>query len=207
MAESAEEIYARVQAAVGAEGRLPGTPADDPTFPWEVVDGRLVVKVLPPPYDGDEPPRAGVGGVDCFLCTSASDPKTPRIWENDRWQLTHPAEPTGLPMLLWLSTVEHLDYDEMSDELASEYGRLSVWLTRIMGHRPHVGRVHVCRWGDGAEHLHVWFIARPARLSSVLGSMAVEWDELLPPTPEHIWREDLHEVARQLATHDGRCLV
>jgi hypothetical protein len=27
-----------------------------------------------------------------------------------------------------------------------------------------IGRVHVCRWGDGGEHLHWWFMARPARI-------------------------------------------
>lgn len=206
MAESAEEIFARVQAAAGPDGRLPTPPVSDrEMFPWEVVDGALVTKVLPPPYDGPEPPRAGAGGVDCFNCSGEGD--ATRIWENDRWKLTHPPQPTGLPILVWLCSREHLDYDEMSDDLAAEYGQLSVWLARIIARRPNVGRVHVCRWGDGSEHLHVWFIARPARLPGVIGSMAVEWDELLPSTPEAIWRDDLHEIARQLATHDGRSLV
>ncbi len=204
MPESAEEIYARVTAAVGADGRLPMPPVQDwDIFPWEVVDGDLVPKVVPPP--ADEQPRVGQGGVDCFQC--AGDGEAIRIWENDRWKLTHPPRPGGMPLMLFLMSKEHLDFADMSDELAAEYGRLSTWLCRIVERMPHIGRVHVCRWGDGSEHLHVWFIARPARLPLIRGSMAVEWNEMLPPPPEDVWREDLAYVATRLANHDGWALV
>ena len=53
------------------------------------------------------------------------------------------------------------------------------------------GRVHICRWGDGAEHLHWWFLARPARLPQLLSSFAAIWDEVLPPTPAEIWQENI----------------
>jgi hypothetical protein len=53
----------------------------------------------------------------------------------------------------------------------------------------------------------VWFIARTARLPHILGSMAVEWNEMLPPGPEDVWRADLKQVADRLATHDGEALV
>jgi hypothetical protein len=205
MPESAEEIYARIQDAVGADGRLPMPPVGDwDVFPWEVVDGALVPKVLRPPYAGDEPPRRGAGGVDCFQC--AGDGTAIRIWENDRWKLTHPERPGGL-MLMWLVAKEHQDFADMSDELAGEFGRLSTWLCRIVERMPHIGRVHVCRWGDGSEHLHVWFVARPARLPNILGSMTVEWEEMLPPLPEDVWREDLRHVATRMANHDGWSLV
>ena len=62
-----------------------------------------------------------------------------------------------------------------------------------------VGRVHVCRWGDGGEHLHFWFLARPARLPQVVGSFAAIWDDILPPTPEPLWRANLAAVAAALA--------
>lgn len=76
-----------------------------------------------------------------------------------------------------------------------------------MGQLPHVGRVHACRWGDGGAHCHLWFIARPARMPGIRGSLAVEWDAMLPPPPEEIWRADLKAVADRLAHHDGRALV
>lgn len=206
MPESAEEVYARVVAAVGADGRLPMPPVHEwDIFPWELVDGELVPKVVRPPYADREPPRRGEDGVDCLNC--AGDGTAVRAWENSRWKLTHPPTPTGLPLVLWLTSREHLDYPDMDDDLAAEYGRISVWLCRIMSRLPHIGRVHVNRWGDGSEHLHVWFIARTARLPGMLGSLVVEWDEMLPPTPEDVWRADLKEVARKLATHDGRALV
>ena len=206
MPESPEELHARVVAAVGEGGRLPMPPVHEwEHFPWEMVDGELRPRVVRAPYGGPERPRAGEGGVDCFSCTG--DGNANRVWENTRWKLTHPPAPKGLPMVLWLSAKEHLDYPDMDDDLASEYGRVSTWLCRIMERLPHIGRVHVNRWGDGSEHLHVWFIARPARIPGMLGSLVVEWDEMLPPVPEGVWRADIHEVARKLATHDGKALV
>lgn len=113
----------------------------------------------------------------------------------------------GMPLVLMLEPREHLDLTDLDDDLAAEYGRLSVWLSRIMSNLPHVGRVHVMRIGDGVSHLHLWHIARPERLPNILGSMALEWDEMLPPPPEEIWRADLRTVAERLATHDGHALV
>ena len=205
MPESAEEIYARVVAAVDAGGRLPMPPVDEwDIFPWEVVDGRLAPRVVEPPLAAEEP-RRGVDGVDCVPCAGEGD--AVRIWENDRWKLVHPPRPGGLPLVLWLMSKEHMDYADMSDELAAEYGRLSVWLCRIIERMEHVGRVHVCRYGDGSEHLHVWFFARPARLPHLLGSLVIEWNEMLPPVPEDVWRDDLRYVATRLAHHDGWSLV
>ena len=206
MPESAEAVYARMQSAVGQDGRLPMSRVQEwEIFPWEVVDGALVPKVLPAPTGEPEPPRAGAGGVDCRLCRA--DNRTDLMWQDEHWRLTHPGKPTGLPLVLFLSTRAHLDFPEMSDDLAVEYGLLSVRLCRIMSELPNVGRVHVCRWGDGAEHLHVWFVARTAGLPNVLGSMAVEWDEMLPPAPEEVWRADLHAVAAALAEAGGEALV
>ena len=63
---------------------------------------------------------------------------------------------------------------------------------------PGVGRVHVCRWGDGSEHLHWWFIARPARLPQLAGSFAAIWDDILPPTPLPVWHENLRLLRQRL---------
>lgn len=200
-----EQVHARVQEVVGPDGRLPAPPvADWDVFPFEAEADRVVVRRLRPPVVA-EAPRSGEAGDACFNC--AGDGEAGRLWENERWKVTHPPAPTGLPFVAWLVSKDHLDYDEMDDELASEHGRVSVWLARAIGTLPHVGRVHVNRWGDGSAHLHVWFLARPARFEQVRGSMAVEWDGILPPGPEDVWRADLAAVAAALAEHDGVALV
>lgn len=204
MPESPEELYARIVAQVGESGRLPMPPVTGwEIFPWEVVDGSLQPKVLAPPAP-DEPARQGdPGGDPCRTCTGD---RSTAIWENEHWTVT-PLPRAGMPLIVMLETREHLDYTDLDDELAAEYGRLSVRLTRIISQLPHVGRVHACRWGDGGAHCHVWFIARPARMPQIRGSMAVEWDAMLPPPPEEVWRADLKAVADRLAHHDGRALV
>jgi diadenosine tetraphosphate (Ap4A) HIT family hydrolase len=204
MPESPEDLYARVVAEVGESGRLPMSPvAEWDVFPWEVVGGGLVPKVLRPPLDA-EPPRNGDPGGD--PCSTCADDGARRVWENERWTVKTMRR-AGLPLILMLEPREHLDYTDLDDDLAAESGRLSVWLTRIMSNLPHIGRVHVMRIGDGGAHLHLWHVARPARMPGILGSMAIEWDEMLPPPPEEIWRADLRTVAQRLATHDGRALV
>ncbi len=201
MPESAEQLYARVLAAVDEDGRLPMPPVVDwEIFPWE---GELRPKVLRPPVPAEEP-RRGEGGRPCF-CEERGFADA--IWRNERWVVTAPEKPGGLPLMLSLQPVEHMDFSDMDDDLASEYGRVTNWLHRIMGRLPDVGRVHVCKWGDGGAHMHVWFIARPARFPQILGSMAVEWNDMLPPVPEPIWRADLKHVADRMATHDGEALV
>lgn len=201
MAETAEEVYARVVAQVGEDGRLPMPPTHEwDIFPWE---GEMAPKVLQPPVEAEEP-RWGEGDKPCSC--QDGEPEN-AIWRNDRWVVTSPGKPGGLPLILTLHPIEHLDFSDMDDDLAAEYGKVSNWLHRIMAGLPNIGRVHVCKWGDGGSHMHVWFIARTARLTSVLGSMAIEWNEMLPPVPEDVWRADLHEVARKLATHDGKALV
>jgi hypothetical protein len=205
MPESPEDLYARIVAQVGEDGRLPMSPvAEWDVFPWEVVDGTLAPKVLSAPLEV-EPPRAGdPGGATCSVCADAG--RDDWIWENEHWTVK-PMPRSGMPLILMLESKEHLDYTDLGDDLAAEYGRLSVWLSRIMSNLPHIGRVHVMRVGDGAAHLHVWFVARPERMPNVLGGMAIEWDEMLPPPPEETWRADLRAVAERLATHDGRALV
>ncbi|HYU86649.1 MAG TPA: hypothetical protein VEK80_17730 [Kribbellaceae bacterium] len=207
MPESAEEVYARVVAAVGEEGRLPMPPVYEwDMFPWELVDGELQPKVVQKPYPGSEPPRWGEAhDKPCGTCDGGE--KNTIIWENDRWFVNRSEAPTGLPLVLWLKPKEHLDLTDLDDDMAAEMGRISTWLCRIMSNLPNIGRVHVNRWGDGGSHLHWWFIARTARLPHIIGSMAVEWDQMLPPGPEDVWLADVHTVAAKLATHDGRALV
>ena len=47
-----------------------------------------------------------------------------------------------------------------------------------------IGRVHIGRWGEGSEHLHWWFMGRPARMRQLSDSFAAIWDDILPPVPD-----------------------
>lgn len=201
MPESPEDIYQRILAVVGEHGRLsmPSAAGWD-IFPWDVVDGALAPKPVGP---GAEPSRFGEHpDKPCPECVGI-DPKR-IVWEDEHWLLTHPGRPSGLPLVLMLHTREHHDFGQLDDELASQYGRISNRLVRIVENLPNIGRVHVSRWGDGGAHFHVWFLARTKNLMPVLGSPAVDWDEILPPGPENVWRDDLHTVADKLANWGGR---
>jgi diadenosine tetraphosphate (Ap4A) HIT family hydrolase len=200
MPESADEVYARVVGAVGPEGRLPMPPHGEwDIFPWEVADGAIAPRVLPPP--SDEPLRFGEGDRPCDACAGFEPERV--VWEDERWVLVHRGQPSGLPLVLLLHTREHMDFGDLDDDLASEFGRITNRLVRIIEHLPHIGRVHVQRIGDGGAHLHIWFLARTHRLTNVLGSYAAEWDDILPAGPDEPWRDDLRTVAAKLANWGG----
>ena len=186
MPESPEELYARVSGSL----RMP--PVEEwETFPF---DGDMRPRPLGPPAEADTP-RRGEGGVGCDRCTSPDDEF---FWTNERWRL-QALGPTGLPFVALLEPREH--YAEPGDlplELAAELGVLQGRIERAISELDHIGRVHVCRYGDGEEHLHWWFIARPARLPQLVGSFIAIWDDILPPVPEEIWRADVAAVAEAL---------
>lgn len=200
MAESATDLYARVRALTDEHGRVPvPSVACWDVFPWEVADGRLAVKPLAPP--APEEPREGEGGVDCRAC----GPDVPGVvWADDRWRLRHLSERSGLPLVLVLEPWAHLDLPDLDDAMAAEHGVLAVRIARIVEGLPNIARCHVQRIGDGAEHLHTWFMARTEGLLSVRGSFAVDWDDILPPGPEDVWRADVRAVASALASYGGR---
>ena len=188
MAETPEQIHARTASAL----RMP--PVDE----WEEFpfDGEMRPRALLPPVEREEP-RQGEGGVDCHSC---ANPDSAYLWANERWRLL-PARPNGLPMVVLLETRQHYgEPGDLPDELAAEQGVLIGRIERAVRSIGDIGRVHVCRWGDGSEHLHFWFLARPARLPQVVGSFAAIWDDILPPVPEPIWRANLAAVAHALAS-------
>jgi diadenosine tetraphosphate (Ap4A) HIT family hydrolase len=190
--ESAEEIYRRAQ-----EHGLRRPPLEEwDTFPFE---GDIRVRPLLPPVDA-ELPRLGDDPADCWRCERGEEGV---IWSDERWLLAPMPEPSGLPVIVILQTREHLDLHELPDELAVDLGRLIVRVERAVRAVGEIGRVHVGRWGDGSAHFHVWFMGRPARLPQVRTSFAAIWDDILPPTPEPVWRENLRTVARTLAAEGG----
>jgi len=186
--ETPEQLHARAVDAL----RMP--PVEEwETFPF---DGELRPRSLQPPVER-EAPRHGAGGIDCGACAASDDEY---LWTIERWRLRTVKRPAGLPVVLLLEPRAHYgEPGDLPDDLAAELGVLLARIERAVRAVGEIGRVHVCRWGDGGEHLHWWFLARPARMPQLIGSFAAIWDDLLPPTPEKIWHENLAAVARELA--------
>jgi diadenosine tetraphosphate (Ap4A) HIT family hydrolase len=184
--ETPEELYERVKDSL----RMPPVEEWD-TFPF---DGEMTPRTLRPPVQREEP-RFGQGGVDCRRCQASDDEY---VWTTDRWRLLALA-PTGLPLVLMLESREHFsEPGDLPDELAAELGVLLARIERAIRSIGEFGRVHVCRWGDGGEHLHWWFMTRPARIPQLIGSFAAIWDDILPPVPEDVWRADVDAVVAAL---------
>ena len=185
MPETPEQFYERTKEAL----RMP--PVEEwETFPFA---GEIRPRALQPPA-ADEKSRHGEGGVDCHACGKTADDL---VWENERWQLTA-VGPTGLPLVLILEPKEHYDIETLPAELAEELGSLMQRIERAVRAAGDIGRVHIGRWGEGSEHLHWWFMARPARMRQLSDSFAAIWDDILPPVPEEIWRESVEAVAAAL---------
>jgi hypothetical protein len=166
------------------------------TFPFE---GDLKVRKLEAPVD-HEPARKGEEIAECKACQAGDDAY---IWVNERWRVRSMDRPTGLPMILILEPRSHLDLGDLPNLLAGELGVLSVRLERAIRSLDGVARVHVNRWGDGAAHLHVWFMARPHGQLQLRGSFLPMWDDILPPVNEAQWRENLALIAAWLEDFGG----
>jgi diadenosine tetraphosphate (Ap4A) HIT family hydrolase len=187
MPETPEELYERAAGAL----RMPPVEEWD-SFPF---DGEMHPRALRRPEE-KERPRFGEGGVDCQRCAA---PDSEYLWTNENWRLYQLDHPTGLPMVVLLESREHYsEPGDLPDELAAELGIMLAKIERAIRDLGNIGRVHVCRWGDGGEHLHWWFMARPARIPQLIGSFAAIWDDILPPVPEEIWRADLKRLADAL---------
>jgi diadenosine tetraphosphate (Ap4A) HIT family hydrolase len=207
MPESAEEIYARALAAADAEGRLPMPPVEEwETFPF---GGEIQARPLQPPVEA-EPPRRGEGGRECWRCEHGLEGA---IWSDERWlvapsaALLGPGGQGGLPVIVILFPRAHHDLEDLPAELTAELGPMLLRVEAAVRAVGEIGRVHVCRWGDGSEHLHWWFMARPARLPQLIGSFAAIWDDILPQTPDDVWRENLAAVTAALAADGGTAHV
>jgi diadenosine tetraphosphate (Ap4A) HIT family hydrolase len=185
--ETPEQLYERAKDAL----RMP--PVDEwETFPF---DGDMQPRTLQPPAP-NEVPRHGEGGVDCNRCTASDDEF---LWTNERWRL-YVLPASGLPLMALLEPRAHYaEPGDLPEELAAELGVLLARIERAVRSIGEIGRVHVCRWGDGGEHLHWWFLARPARIPQLIGSFAAVWDDVLPPLPEEVWRENVAALRAALA--------
>lgn len=187
MPETPEEFWERARGGV----RVP--PVDEwDTWPF---DGELTVRQLKEPAE-DERTRHGAGGVGCSRCERGV---AGAIWFDDRWLVAPLSTPSGLPIVVLLETRQHVDFPDLDADLAAEFGPLLLKVHNAVAAVPHVGRVHIGRWGEGSEHCHIWFMGRPARMRQLSDSFAAIWDDTLPPTPEDVWRANLEIVSRELA--------
>ncbi len=183
--ESPEQLWERARDAL----RTP--PVEDwETFPFV---GPAQPRPLERPVES-EPPRRGAGGIDCYRCRAGD---ADALWSDANW-IVRALEPNGLPLVVLLETRAHFDFPDLPAELAAELGPMLVRVQRAVFAIGDVGNVHVCRWGDGSEHCHVWFMARPARMPQLLGSFAAIWDDVLPPVPDEVWRANCAIVAAEL---------
>ena len=187
MPETPEEFFERARGAT----HVPPVEEWD-TWPF---DGELRVRALEPPVDVERP-RNGAGGVDCWRCQHGTEGA---LWSNERWTLRAFDKPSGLPLVVLLETLAHVDFTDLDDEHAAELGPLMLRIHRAVMAVPGVGNVHVGRWGEGSEHCHIWFMARPARMEQLRSSFAAIWEDVLPPVPEDVWRASLEIVRRELA--------
>jgi hypothetical protein len=167
-----------------------------PFFPFE---GDLQVVPLAEPVL-PEPPRAGEpGGKPCMTC---ADPEWSAIWADDQWILKGGLQ-NGLQMVALLVPREHYRLDNLPPELTATLGpmiqRVAGAIRRIDG----VGRTHFNRWGDGSEHFHIWFLARPVGMMQLRGAMIAAWDDLLPQLPAAESQANARTVANALAETSG----
>ena len=186
MPETPEQLHARVAEAL----RTPPVHEWD-TWPFE---GEIRPKRLAPLTP--EPAIQGQAGIDCRACAK---PDSEYLWANERWRLTSLGEPSGLPVIVLLEPREHFAAPaDLPPEMAREQGVMLGRMERAVLAVGGIARVHIGRWGEGAEHLHWWFIGRPEGFGQLRSSMAEIWDEVLPPTPREIWEDNLARVVRAM---------
>ena len=178
---------------------LPGFVAW-PIFPFE---GDMRVREVMPRRSEDYPRDGEPGGQPCGSCAA---PDSEYIWADEHWRVKPPITPSGAPVLLFLESRDHLDLDDLDDDLAAELGVLIVRLDRVIQSVGGIGRVHVNRWGDGGSHLHLWFYGRPVGDTQMIGFCLPLWAQTLPPTPEDEWNRNLAAIATELARHGGRSM-
>lgn len=188
MPESPDELHAR------AAGALQVPPVDEwDSWPFEPAD--LRPKALRPPEP--DPVIAGTGGVDCVACRT---PDSEYLWTDERWRLTSLPEPSGLPVIVLLEPREHHSGPaDLPDDLAREQGVMLGRVERAVLSVGGIGKVHIGRWGEGADHLHWWFMGRPAGLGQLRSSFAQIWDDVLPPLPRDVWEDNLARVVASLS--------
>jgi diadenosine tetraphosphate (Ap4A) HIT family hydrolase len=189
MPENAQDLYKRSVNAL----RTP------PVAEWDTWPFNDDIRPRTLEAPAAEPPRDGEGGLGCDGCTK---PDADYLWTDERWRLTA-FGPSGLPVVIVLEPRAHYDTPgELPDELAREMGVMLGRVERAVMTVDGIERVHIGRYGEGAAHLHWWFMGRPTGLRQLASSFAGIWGDVLPPTPEAIWRENIAQVVAAMRAGD-----
>ncbi len=152
-----------------------------------------------------EPPRNGEdGGGICWRC---SNPDTNVVWRDEHWHVRGADEPSGLPLVVHMAPNEHATLHTMGPEALAAMGPLIQRIAVALGTIDSVGRTHVNRWGDGSEHFHLWFLARPLGMMQLRGATIAVWDDLLPAIPVEEMQTNLRTLAAALARDGGTAYV
>jgi diadenosine tetraphosphate (Ap4A) HIT family hydrolase len=175
----------------GPTGALRTPPVGEwDSWPFE---GDVVPKALRAPEP--EPPRDGEGGRSCEAC---GQPDADYIWTDEHWRL-RAFPPSGLPFVGILEPREHVDGPrDLSDAMLADMGIVLARVERAVLAIESIERVHILRYGEGAAHLHWWFMGRPTGLRQTASGFAMIWDDVLPPTPEAAWYSNISTVVAAL---------
>jgi diadenosine tetraphosphate (Ap4A) HIT family hydrolase len=138
-----------------------------------------------------EPDRDGEGARPCTACATSDEGY---IWTDEHWRLKA-MPPSGLPIVLILEPREHFDSPrDLSDDMLREMGIMLARVERAVLEVDGVERVHILRYGEGAAHLHWWFMARQTGLRQTASGFAMIWDDVLPPTPTDAHRANIATI-------------
>lgn len=166
-------------------------------LPWaiEQISMRPLEPMLVP-----EKPRHGEN--DAGACGSCKPSKS-TIWHDDLWQIRARSEAGGLPFIASIAPREHWLLEDAPVEVLAALGPLMQRISEAVKSIPGVARCHFTRWNDGAAHLHLWAMARPAGMMQGRGALLQYWDGILPAMSEEMMNEYLEIVATALAKGGG----
>lgn len=199
MPETPAQWYARVSAALEADGYRESDLQQWSSWPWT---GTLTPKPLEPPAEV-EPDRHGAGGIDCRSCATGLDPQAGgAVWWDDLFYVGAGLD-SSLPFAAFLMPRRHADLGDLTAAEAARQGELLTAIEDAARASLSIPRIQVARWGDGGEHLHWWLYARPTGMLQLRGTFLSHWDDLLPGRATEEVRADARLWAAELVQRVG----